>query len=188
MRKFTWACLSFLFFLLISQNTQAQQFILKKYVNPRYGIEVMYPEDWNIKEIAQPKVKQVFFSVENINHTGYYSTGIAINKFYGQKPNEDTIQIIKDILDKDKQHYKDSGQFISEKRNEIVTPNGSSIISQMSFKNDKGTQETMWTAVFPKDESMVAIYCEAPMTDTAKFNDLFRKIIMTSKLFEESSS
>ena len=162
----------------ISQN---QIIKTKKWVNSKGDMEIWYPEGWYVKEIYQPNIKQIFFSLENIDHTKWYSTGIGITIFNGHPngPNFDANRFFDSRTDFEKKN----GDFISEERKNIETDYGYKVVmSKRSFVNKKGEKETTWEAVYVKSDSEALIICESPIKDASKYDEFFIKTIKSVKL------
>lgn len=157
---------------------------LKKWEKPTHNVKIDYPEKWFVKENDQGKVYQVFFSAENIDEKGYFSTGIMLIKLYDYLHPEEPFDA-NSFIDRVIKSINQEGELITEEREEITTEAGvKGMLAKISFVNYKGEKETEFLAVFTKDTTMVSITCEAPIKDFPYYEKMFKKIILSAEFFD----
>lgn len=154
---------------------------LKRWINSDHRLEVSYPAGWHVKEMSSGNNFQAFFSLENIDLEGYYSTGIMllrhINPGLQMSGLSTDHEIINNIV-------SDTKNLISEERKTVITERGyEGVVSKINFVNYKGVEEKELLAVFSHERRLAVLLCESPSGDFDKYEKTFYSIIMTAQLY-----
>jgi hypothetical protein len=154
---------------------------MKKWSDNKYRLEVDYPGKWFVKEIKNGNTFQVFFSLEDIDRSKYYSTGVMIVKQIDPMLQKGGMPVNHKIIDETLSVMK---KVISESREEIMTERGyEGVLAKIHFVNYKGEEEKEWMAVFSHERKLVMMICEAPRDTFEQYDKIFYSIISTAQLY-----
>jgi outer membrane protein assembly factor BamE (lipoprotein component of BamABCDE complex) len=163
---------------------------LKKFTNAKHHVELEYPSQWYVKEVASEEFYQLFISKEKVEQVGdRYLTGISVMKIYDAKKrmgleSSDPAQVADELL---KRIYK---AIDSSKSVVILFPNrpiqvgaDTGFITELSFTDKYGTLISVFRITLYKNDTFVHIGMESTRQDFDKYRKLFLDLILRIKVF-----
>lgn len=154
---------------------------MMRWNNDAHKLELFYPDKWYVKEMSNGNNFQAFFSLENIDQTGYYSTGIMLIRHINPALQDEGMYVNHNIVNSSLANIKN---LISEERKEVTTECGyKGVVSKINFVNAKGVEEKELLAIFSHNRRLAFLLCEAPSDTFDKYEKIFYSIILTAKLY-----
>ena len=165
---------------------------LTAFINKEHNIKIDYPKNWYLKEEHQEDLHMFYFTKEQIvKQSDIYKTGIAIIKLYNADKNNQYV--FKDKPDLSRRFFAEmtrqvlikKGQLISEKHETIKVANKDAVLSEYSFKNDFGEEETEFEVVMFENNTLISLIMEAPINEFDNYRTTYREIIDKANFFEQ---